>query len=185
MSAWSLRILALPFALLLTGCAGLRPVTSASNPIFVRASSHDLVWERSADVLHGNLFEIERENRLDGMIESKYKTGASFLEPWHPDSVGWYSRLEGTFQSIRRKAVITVTPAEGGFLVGVEAYKEIEDVAAAANSAGAATFLDNNSRKRDLDSLVGQAAPSGWIAKGRDLPLEQKLMSDLNAAFSR
>jgi hypothetical protein len=170
---------------LFPGCATFRGQSPPSNPIFVQANNHELVWERSVDVLHDYLFEIQRENRLDGVIETKYKTGAGLLEPWHPDSVSLAGRLEGTLQSIRRKAFVTVTPADGGFLVGVEAYKELEDVAAAANSAGAATFLDNSAPQRNMNELVGQASPSGWIPKGRDFELEQALLASLSLAFSR
>lgn len=170
---------------LASGCATFRGAPAPSNPIFVRANNHEMVWERSVDVLHQNTFEIARENRLDGLIETNYKTGAGVLEPWHSDSATFRGRVEATLQSIRRKAFVTVVPAEGGYLVGVEAYKELEDVAGAANSAGSATFLDNNARKRDLESLLGQASPSGWIPRGRDPDLERLLLSDLNQAFNR
>lgn len=172
-------------AAVLSGCASFRGPVSTNNPLLVRANNQELVWERSVDVLHRNLFEIQSENRLDGLIETKYKTAAGLLEPWHPDSPGMHGRLEATLQSLRRKAYITVIPADGGFLVGVEAYKELEDVAGASNSVGAATFLENNARKRDLEAVVGQAAPSGWIPKGRDIELERLLLNDLNVAFNR
>lgn len=166
------------------GCATFRGQTPASNPLFVQTNNHELVWERSVDVLHQNLFEVQRENRLDGVIETKYKPGASLIEVWHPDSPSLHSRLESTLQSIRRKAYVTVTPADGGYLVNVEAYKEIEDVAGASNSAGAATFLDNNAFERDLSAVVGQSAPSGWVAKGRDPELEQLLLDSLAREFN-
>jgi len=169
----------------LSGCAAFRGPAAPSNPIFVRANNQEQVWEQTIDVLHHNLFEIERENRLNGMIETKFKTGAGLLEPWHSDSATLHNRVEATLQSIRRKAVVTITPAEGGYFVGVEAYKELEDVAMAANSAGAATFLDNNANQRDLPELMGQATPSGWIPKGRDLDLEQLLIDDLNTSLSQ
>ena len=170
----------------LWGCATFSPSQPpVANPIVVRANDGDFVWERTIDVVHTYLFEVERENRLDGVIETRYKTGASVLEPWHPDTVGSANRLESTFQSIRRKAFISVTPVEGGFLVGVEAIKEIEDVSRAANSPGAATFLDNNPLQRDLNVVVGQATPSGWIPRGRDPQLEQSLLQSITEAFSR
>ena len=169
----------------LSGCASLPwSQQAATNPVFVRASSQELVWEGAVDALHNNQFQIHRENRLDGIIESRYKTGSGLLEPWHHDSVGLRSRLESTLQSIRRKVFVTITPAEGGYFVGVEAYKELEDVNQASNSAGAATFLDNNANKRDLTAVVGQAAPSGWIPKGRDLDLEQLLARSLQRAYA-
>lgn len=174
------------------GCAspsGLGPWGAnpppVSNPLFVRANDGEFVWERTVDVAHDYLFEIERENKLDGMIETRYKTGASALEPWHPDTVGVANRLESSLQSIRRKAIFSVTPVDGGYLVGVQTIKELEDVAVVANSAGAATFLDNNPLQRDLNVVVGQATPSGWINQGRDPHLEQALLKSLSSAMSR
>lgn len=156
-----------------------------SNPLFVRANDGELVWERTIDVAHDYLFEIERENKLDGMIETRYKTGASVLEPWHGDTVGVANRLESSLQSIRRKAIFSVTPVQGGYMVGVQTIKELEDVAAAANSAGAATFLDNNPLQRDLNVVVGQATPSGWINQGNDPYLEESLLRSLSKVMGR
>lgn len=168
------------------GCAMLpRHATAPSGPVFVRANDGDIVWERTVDVVHTYLFEIERENRLDGVIETRYKTGASMLEPWHPDSVGAANRWESTLQSIRRKAYVSITPVNGGYMVNVEAIKELEDVPRAANSAGAATFLDNNPLQRDLNVVVGQATPSGWIPRGRDAELEHAMLGSIAAAFQQ
>jgi hypothetical protein len=167
-----------------TGCVAMDahgpPI---ANPIFVRANNPEDAWERTVDVVHDYLFEIERENKLGGVIETRYKTGASSLEPWHPDSVGPVNRLQSTFQSIRRKAFIHFTPAQGGYLVGIEAVKELEDVSRAANFPGAATFLDNSALYRDLNPVVGQATPSGWISQGRDVALEQAMLRSINRRF--
>lgn len=166
------------------GCATLQNYgPPVNNPVFVRANNHEDAWERTVDVVHDYLFEIERENKLGGILETRYKTGASALEPWHGDSVGLDNRLESTLQSIRRKAYVSVTPVEGGFLIGVEAHKELEDVAKAANLQGAATFLDDNILARDLNAVVGQATPSGWISKGRDEALEQSMLKTINRTF--
>jgi len=173
-------------AVLLSGCAtmpGSGPVVS--NPVFVRANNSEEAWERTVDVVHDYLFEIERENKLGGILETRYKTGANFLEPWHRDSVGAANRAESSLQSIRRKAFLSVTPVEGGFMVGVEAHKELEDVARAANSPGAATFRDNTPLQRDLNPVIGQASPSGWIPKGRDMALEQAMLLSINRSFGQ
>jgi hypothetical protein len=173
-------------SLALSGCvtmdAGGPPV---ANPVFVRANNSEEAWERTVDVVHDYLFEIERENKLGGVIETRYKTGASLMEPWHPDSVGQANRLQSTLQSIRRKAYVRFTPAPGGYLVAVEAIKELEDVPRAANFAGGATFLDNSALQRDLNPVVGQATPSGWIDQGRDPALEQAMLRTINRRFSQ
>ena len=168
----------------LNGCASIQNYRApVSNPVFVRSNNPEDAWERTVDVVHNYLFEIERENKLGGVLETRYKTGAGVLEPWHRDSVGADNRLESTLQSIRRKAYVSVTPVQGGYLVGVEAHKELEDVAKAANLQGAATFLDDGILQRDLNAVVGQATPSGWVSKGRDEALEQSMLKSISQAF--
>src|SRR6185436_12972478 len=160
-----------------SGCAMHRPI-AVGNPMFVAGGNDDFVWERTVDVVH-EYFDIARESRIvgsqPGVIETNYKVGAGVLEPWHKDSAGLDSRLESSFQSIRRKAYINVTPTDGGYLVSVEVFKEIEDLAGVANNtAGGATFQQGNPLRRDLDLVTGQSAPSGWLLKGRDVALESE-----------
>lgn len=192
MSARLQRLLTALVCVGVSACAGLEPprITDGSripgNPIFVRANNDEVVWERAVDVVHDYQFEIARENRLDGIIETKPKVGSSLFEPWQRETRGFTNRLESTLQSIRRRAIITITPQEGGFLVGVEALKEREDVLGVAeNSAGAATFPENAELQRDLNLVVGQSAPSGWIPLGRDPVLEQSIIRRLQRAYSR
>jgi hypothetical protein len=171
-----------------SGCAMRRPVI-AGNPIFVPARNEDAAWERTVDVVH-DYFDIARENRIlgsqPGIIETTYKIGASVLEPWHRDSYGLDNRLESTLQSIRRKAIISLTPADGGYLVSVEVFKEIEDLPGVANTTvGAATFHQQAPLRRDLDLVTGQSSPSGWVPLGRDQVLEDEILHRVQLAFSR
>ncbi|MFK7818005.1 MAG: hypothetical protein AB8G99_04765 [Planctomycetaceae bacterium] len=145
------------------------------------------VWERIVDVLHDYKFTIARENRLEGVIETDYKPGASVLEPWHRDSVDPAQRWESTFQSIRRRVVVTLQPAsDGGNFVNVRVDKEIEDIPGlAANSTGAATFGENSALDRNLDRVVGQASSSTWLPRGRDFALENVLNGAIRTAIGR
>ena len=177
-------------ALLLTvvGCATTHPSglgRAVSNPTTVHGNV-DEIWERIVVVLNDYHFQIARESRLNGVIETDYKTGAGLLEPWHPDSVGMPNRLEGSFQPIRRRVIVRLRPGpQGGHLVSIEAIKELEDLAGlAAGSPGGATFQESRPLQRDLTAVVGQSAPSGWIAKGRDYALEQRLLGSIHKAIS-
>lgn len=176
----------------LVGCAlprydsilGQEEAAAINNTIFVPASNFDVVWERTVDVVHDFRFPIRRENKLDGIIETEYKTGASLMEPWHRDSVGFKSRVESTLQSIRRRMFVSITAAEGGFLVSVEAFQEIEDVIGLpTNSSGSATFHDNLPLQRDLSLIAERSGPSGWIPQGRDIRLEQVVLARLQRKF--
>ncbi|MBX3440885.1 MAG: hypothetical protein KF774_00665 [Planctomyces sp.] len=159
----------------------------AANPMFVGSNNEDAVWERTVDVLHEFHFGIARENRLSRVIETQYFVGSGVLEPWHSDSVGLANRLESTLQSVRRRVIVNVIPGEQGqgYLVSVEAFKELEDLPGiAANSTGAATFSENEPLRRDLNPVVGQSTPSGWIPAGRDLALEAAILGRLQRAYS-
>lgn len=178
------------FALAGSGCATLQPLSArptAANPIFVRANNYDGVWERTVDVLHDYQFPVEQENKIDGVIRTEFKVGSSLLEPWHYDSVGFANRLESSLQSIRRQVIVHVTPAEGGYFVGVEAFKFLEDLAGgyAETTVGGATFDENRPLARDLGAALGQSSPSGWVLMGRDPALEQALLQSLQARYAR
>lgn len=160
----------------------------SANPLPVAAVNDEILWERTVDVLHDFHFQIARENRFSRVIETDYRTGSSLFEPWHQDSVGLENRLESTLQSVRRKVLVRVLPSEqgAGYLVSVEAFQEREDLPGiAANSPGGATFQESTPLQRDLNLVVGQSAPSGWIAMGRDAALEQKILQSLQVAYSR
>ena len=183
------RPLALCVCLLaVCGCAPMRPGPQvaqgpSSSTIYVPGTNDEALWERTVDVVHG-YFDIARENKLDGVIETQPKTGATIFEPWHRDSVTGYDRLESTLQSIRRRAVVTIRKDTAGYVVNIQVFKELEDVPGlAANSPGAATFQTSNPLQRDLNVVVGQTAPSGWIVVGRDEALERDMLASLQREF--
>ena len=157
------------------------PVPEA-NSIVIQSNNQEWVWERVVETLHAHHFDIARENKFDGSIQTFYFTGSGVLEPWHRDSVGLGQRLESTLQSIRRRVDAKIQPVENGYLVHFEVYKELEDLEGlAANSAGGASFQNNQALGRDLNLVVGQSTPSGWIALGRDPALERQLLANLQA----
>ncbi|MCA8996323.1 MAG: hypothetical protein KDA80_05045 [Planctomycetaceae bacterium] len=159
-----------------------------TNPLLVTTSSEELVWERAVDVLHEFHFELEKENRLGRIIETKPLVGAGVLEPWHRDAVTLADRWEGSLQSIRRKAQVSLQLDDQGrgYLVSVAVFKELEDVPGiAANSPGAATFSESTPLQRDLDPVVGQSTPSIWIPQGRDTALEQSMLQRMKVVYAR
>ena len=158
---------------------------ASAGPLFVPSDNQEAVWERTVDVVH-HYFEIAGENHNAGVIELQPKTGAGILEPWHKDSHGLENRMESTLQSIRRRGVVNITQAEGGHLVNVEIYKEVEDVpGGGGSSAGDATFQQTNPLRRDLELVEDRATAPGWVARGRDQILEQQMMAALRREFSR
>ena len=165
----------------LSGCA-MMPPQPISNPVFIPANDQNELWERTVDMLHAYQFPVDRENRLDGLIETDYKVGAGLLEPWHRDAITFGDRVQGSLQPIRRKAHISLIPAQGGYLVDLEVLKEREDKGrAVVRAARSATFMNSRPMQRDLDVVVGPSSPRGWTLLGRDQNLEQSMLSWLTS----
>ncbi len=151
------------------------------NAVQISADHRDIIWERAVRVLNKNHFQVVRESKLEGVIETEYRAGANVLEPWHPDSIGLANRLESTLQSIRRKVTVSVQSTGPGLMtVSVRVIKEIEDLPGlAANYEGGATFSESQPFRRDLSQVVGQSGPSRWLPLGRDVWLERQLITEI------
>lgn len=154
-----------------------------SSMIQVSADCRDSLWEQAVVVLHRRHFQVARESKLEGVIETHYRGGSNMLEPWHHDSVGLENRLESTLQSIRRRVIVSMQSSSTGLMtVSVRVDKEIEDLPGlAANYEGGATFPESQPLNRDLDQVVGQSGPSRWLSIGRDPLLERALLGQIQS----
>lgn len=173
------------------GCARMRPpppnALTVQNPMFVPNVDKDALWDHVVDAVD-NYFEIEREERVKqvgeyltvGRLDTVPTGGATYLEPWRRDTVTPYDRLESTLQSIRRRATVQVTPADGGYLVDVAVYKELEDVPRPAYSPTTTAALAYPTSVERYERPVGpQIAPLGWIPQGRDCALETRILEGI------
>ena len=167
--------------------SGPLPLAQA-NPSFVAGSNRDFVWDQVVDVVD-DYFRIEREQRVqlagnvltEGRIDTFPKGGATWFEPQRHDSVGPYNLLESTLQTIQRRALVRVIPTEGGFLVDVAVYKELEALSPPEHAtAGAVTFRNDSSPKGNRDRSAPQpSADRQWIPQGRDAALEQQIIAQI------
>jgi hypothetical protein len=168
------------------GCAassGLRAVNP--NPLVVPSADFETTWNTAVKVVD-EYFDIASENRLSRKIVTQPKIGATVLEPWYGDSVGFDQRLESTLQTIRRFAIVQVDPAPGGgYAVRVEVYKELEDLAKPDRQAGGrATFTNEFPVNRTREIVGPVQVPLQWIPRGRDTALEQAILDRIrNALF--
>jgi len=166
------------------GCLSSPPKGMEAGSAFQMSSDYrDAMWEHAVVVLHRNHFQVARESKLEGIIETNYRGGSNVLEPWHHDSVGLENRLESTLQSIRRRVIVNMQADGSGMMtVSVRVDKEIEDLPGlAANYEGGATFQESQPLTRDLDQVVGQSGPSRWLSIGRDPLLERQLLSQIQS----
>ncbi len=156
------------------------------NPMMIQYSDPLVLWETLADVID-DYFTIRYElpvRSLDGVVtDGRLVTfpqpGAGILEPWRGDSANLDERIRATVQSIRRYAEVAVTPVQGGFLIEVAVYKEIEDVQSAPQTMRIVSSANVNATGNQ-EALVGEAASNdGWLFLERDAILEQRILGHL------
>ncbi len=160
------------------------PTPLVANPIVVPSTDFETVWNKTVAVVD-KYFDIESENRLSKTIRTQPQMGATMLEPWALDSATVQDRLEATLQTIRRVGVIHVDPAPtGGFLVKVEVYKFLEDMAKPDRQAAGRAVFNNDFPVNRVREIVGPIpAPLGWIKRGRDEGLEQAILAGVRDAL--
>lgn len=163
------------------------------NPMYVRAVDPDAAWEAVAREA-SRYFPIRSEERIrqagsmltDGRLETQWAAGSTIFEPWRRDSAGSFNRWQSTLQTIRRRAVIRVIPAAGGYELDVRVDKQLEDLSRPERaSAGAASIRNDSALPSDLvtpvDPVVGA---DRWIDIGRDEALEQRILGRLARQFN-
>ena len=179
------------------------PPTVPANSVLIPPLHAEVVWCQLVSVTD-DYFKISNEQRVvftqgiptEGRITTFPQTGATLLEPWRGDSVGFNERLESTLQSIRRLATVRLIPDPGGWRVEVIVEKELENLKRPMHAtAGGATFRNDDSLYRYgtplpvLGQRVGDqprpvATPtrtSGWIPLGRDPLLERRMLDKILA----
>jgi hypothetical protein len=162
------------------------------NPLEVPVTDHEFVWNQLVDTVD-DYFPIAREERVriignvmtEGRIETRWATGPTILDIFSKDATKGYGRWLGTFQSIRRKAEVRVLPSQSGYGVNVIVLWELEDVDEPEMSlVDASAFRHDGSLVRPQGRHIGGSTTLGWIPLGRDLELEQKILSDLYARLN-
>lgn len=164
-----------------------------TNPSTFAATNPDLFWDSLVDIV-GEYFRIKLDQPvhqiggglMEGRIETYPKAGATYLEPWQGNSVGAYERALATLQSIRRSAMVQVTPAGQNFIVSVQVFKELEDVPYPEHAISGVSSFQFNPSVEPIRPKIDRSItpPSVWLPAGRDKALEQEILARLHERLS-
>jgi hypothetical protein len=193
----SLRILLAALPIFGFGCAsaplidvpdllpGEKVVIMEQNPVYIplgpQKEAYAKVFETVLQVLGDYGFEILESNRFDGRVETVPRIAPGvglFLKPGSP---ALEERVLATLQTYRHRISIRIDTADnGGYFIEVIARKELQDLPRPIKqTAGAAIFRTENSVERQFEVIDATYFEGGWIYKGRDPALEQKLIAAL------
>ena len=156
------------------------------NPLFVPQgpNGYGMVFDRTYDVI-SEYFHVKRSNRFDGLIETWPLITAGYLD-WQ--RLGLYDADElwqSTFQTIRRIAVVRITPAaSGGFLIDVQVLKELEDLPKPAHAGGGLAVIRMEAPIERQTEVVTPFVPTmGWYSIGRDRALERVILDKIRGCL--
>jgi hypothetical protein len=180
------------------GCA-YQPV--ADSPLLARAvpndTSNELVFapagpdsgaayamlsEKVADAVD-DIFVIAEASRYDGRIETVPRVAPGLGQPFKPGSPNLYERTLASFQSMRHRCFVLIKPEidpatqNTVYVVSVTVFKELEDVPGPIRNPGVSgAFRSDATVDRTFEVVDPTIVATNWIPKGRDYPLEQKLL---------
>jgi hypothetical protein len=159
------------------------PALTSPNPTVVALgpSAYAVVFESVLDALD-DYFEIAYANRYDGTIHTHPKIAPGLEQPWKPGSPDGRERLLATLQTIRYRSDVTIQPGNnGGYLVSVVVWKEMEDLNRPIRAiAGAAAFRNDNTVERQFEVVEPGVLDQGWVPLGRECHLEQMILQRIN-----
>lgn len=168
------------------------PVGALANPFFLPIADPHVAWETIVEVV-SDYFRIEQEEPvrvagnmlLEGSIRTVPEVSPTLFEPWRNDTADYDQRVENTLQTMRRRAMLRVMPAQGGYWVEVTVLKELEDAKPEHAMAGVATFRYDSTLTGIVNPITSADTAEGWIARGRDAVLEQRIIAHLSTRCSR
>ncbi len=154
------------------------------NPYVFATDDFEVVWQKTVAEVD-KYFDIASENRLSRTIITQPVAGATLLDPWALDSTTLRDRMQATFQTMRKFAIVKIDPAPtGGWQVRMEVRQELEDMAKPDRQAAGRAVFSNEFPVNRVRELVGPVpTPIGWIPKGRDVNLEQTILSGIRGAL--
>lgn len=158
-----------------------------ANPISIGDTDPDFLWRQIVDSVDDH-FRIESEQPvrrddvqwLEGRLTTYPEVSGTILEPWRRDTARGFERLQSTFQTVRRTALVRVIPEPTGYQIRVEVKKEQEDVDQSQfAAAGAAAQRHDGTIVRNENQIRQFPVTLGWIEIGRDRDLERRIMENI------
>ncbi len=192
-------LLAAVTAMCVGGCMRA-PLTD--NPLLARADPNDtsnqilltpanpgpdayaILFEKVLDSVD-DTFDIAYASRYDGRIETQPRIAPGLEQLFKPGSPNAYNRILATIQTYRHRVFILIQPEHDGYLVNVTAFLELEDVPnPTRETGGGAAFRSDHPVERTYEVVDPSVVSTAWIPKGRDYPLEQKILRRIKAKMS-
>jgi hypothetical protein len=181
MSARTMVTMLLGLGTLAVGCqAPPQPAEPTVARLMVQTpDDHELLWQAASDVLREHYFQLDRQDRQEGVITTLPETTAIWFELWRPRPRPAYAWAEANLHTIQRQATINIRPVAepDGYELGVEIQRyrfSLEE--RQVDSPAAAMRLYSGAAPTAVGRRVSPETDRYWIPLGRDAWYEAALL---------
>ena len=173
---------------LVAGCGTHSTPVVAEPELTPAQANFEAIWRASQNVLGDYYFRIDRRDRRAGLMSTYPMTAQYVTEAWRKDAATKADLDESALQTIRRQAIVQITPTENDpadyvAAVTVENWRserparQLTTVSQAYSLFGVAGNLATEDTRVQLDEYD--------VSLGRDEPLEAKIATDIQAEKAR
>ncbi len=183
-------------------CGCEAPPAAGPTETVLHVADRDVFIDRTLTLLRENDFRPQQVDRVEGVAIAGPSTSGQWFEFWRPDHQGAYQNLEASLHTIRRMAIVRVTPAavsseaasqpgaptiaeDGQYRVNVTVEKSRYS-APERQITTAVGVLGIYSSRLPTEEGLRNARTSGehWVPVGRDVLLEQWFLERLTGIAS-
>ncbi len=100
-------------AAMFAGCQPQHVKPFDPGPTTAAEQNFEALWQSARSVLKRRGFELDRQDRRDGVITTYAATSGQFFEFWRKDAATIFSQRENTLQKIMRAAKVSLHRVEG------------------------------------------------------------------------
>ncbi len=175
----------------LVAAIGCQAPAQPANPTMARVGvsseeDRDQLWQSIEDTLRDHYFQVDREDRLAGIITTEPKISAQWFEFWRAQPQPAYYWWESNLNTVERKAEVNLKPAAEGetteVTVQVNRFKYNLEERQIDNSAAALRLYSGGAPT--VSGKTERAQESGyWIHLGRDEYMERLLLDKIRDRY--
>lgn len=174
---WSFILL---IAACVSGCTAPLPPETATRGA-VAPDDFELVWEQSLRALRKLGFQPDRQDRANRTIATTPETSGQWFEWWRSDVADEYSMAESSVQTVQRQVKVEFgKPAQPGGAITVDVEVRVFRLDRPERQVTTASSAFNIFSARvptvEGEPPEGSASAVQWIALGRDVAMEQRVL---------
>lgn len=186
------RFSAIPVLATALAVAGCEAPPQPSGPTLGTApvqtpEQFEHLWRSTEDALLAFNFDVDRRDRVQGIITTYPETSAHFFELWRAQPTPAYYWWESNLHTIQRQAEVYIRPSSPGTYqieVKVDRYRRSMEERQVDNAA-AAMRLFSGQAPTVSGQMIKPSESSNWIHLGRDAFAERTILDAIIARYGK